>query len=108
MLLPMVRQIREGGEPFQRKSSKYSLDGFPLGLLHPTCLFFFERLYSSFIIPDSRHLGTKHNRSEQSKQKSFKQEKEDEHNSCRWRICCTRFPISVNASDEVVYSQEQT
>jgi len=66
-------QLRERREPRERESSKDCLHGLPLGFFHPTCLFFFECLNTSFIIPYCRYLGSKHNRSEKGKQKTFKQ-----------------------------------
>jgi len=108
MLLGVFRQRAERGEPGQRESAKDRLNALPPGLLHPTCLFLFQRFDSCLIIPDSRNLRPKHDGGEQGKQEALKQKKENKDHCGRGTVCRAVLPISVDASNEVMNAKKQT
>jgi len=108
MLLGVFRQSAERGEPGQGESAKDRLNALPPGLLHPTCLFLFQRFDSCLIIPDSWNLRPKHDGGEQGKQEALKQKKENKDHCGRGTVCRAVLPISVDASNEVMNAKKQT
>ena len=67
--------LSKGWKPMNTESTKNGLNGFPSGFSGPSCFFFFQRLDSSFVIPNRRYLSTKHNWCEKGKQEAFKHQK---------------------------------
>eukprot|EP00092_Neocalanus_flemingeri_P092911 GFUD01118013.1.p2 GENE.GFUD01118013.1~~GFUD01118013.1.p2 ORF type:complete len:148 (-),score=27.27 GFUD01118013.1:102-545(-) len=108
MLLPRRRKFGERGKPRKGKPSENCLHRFPLGFLDPTSLFFFECLYSSFIIPNSRNLGSKHNRSKKREQKTLEKQKENEDDCGRWGVHGAGSPVSMDAAYEMVDAEKET
>jgi len=106
MLLGVFRQRTEWGEPGQGESAKDRLNALPPRLSHPTRLFLFQRFNPCLIIPDGRNLRPKHNGCEQGKQETLKQKKEYKDHCGRGTVCRAVLPVSVYASDEVMYAKK--
>jgi len=106
MLLCVFRQRTEWRKPGQGESAKDRLNALPPRLLHPARLLFLQRFYSCLIIPDSRDLCPKHNGCKQGKQKSLKQKKEYEDHCGRGTVSRAVLPVSMDASNEVMYAKK--
>jgi len=82
------------------------LKGLPPALSNPSGLFLLESLYPGLVIPNGRHLGSKHYGREQGKQQTLKEEEKDEDDSGRRGEVCAHLPVTVDAIDDVMDTKE--